>query len=329
MLKSRLYEEMVTRLWKEGLISGEMHLGTGEEAINAGVVSQLTEGDSIALDHRGTSPMLMRGIDPVSLLLEFLGHPDGICRGLGGHMHLYSKEHLIASSGIVGASGPAAAGFALSAKHLRPEKISVAFFGEGSLNQGMLMESMNLAAAWKLPLLFVCKDDNWSITTESDKMRGGSVKERAEGFGIPYIKGNGLDVEEFYETSSKVINSIRKGNGPQFLHAECVHLEGHFLGYQLIRMIRKPFRELPRVIYPLLNSFLKPGGANFIKKLKGIKTVSLSMLKTLTDARKDPTNDPLQITRKKLKSDPLKLKELENSVEKEIKQIFDSVKAVI
>jgi pyruvate dehydrogenase E1 component alpha subunit len=147
MLESRLFEEAVIRLWQDGLISGEMHLGTGEEAIIAGVVSNLQESDTMALDHRGTAAMLMRGEDPVSLLRELLGRPDGLCGGMGGHMHLFSKKALAASSGIVGAAGPTAAGFALSAQYLRPGSIAVAFFGEGAVNEGMLMESMNLAVA--------------------------------------------------------------------------------------------------------------------------------------------------------------------------------------
>ena len=187
MLKSRLFEEAVTQLWKDGLISGEMHLGTGEEAIVAGIVSQLRDGDSMALDHRGTPPMLMRGVDPALILRELLGYADGLCGGMGGHMHLYSREHLAASSGIVGAAGPTAAGFALSAQHLRPGAIAVAFFGEGAMNQGMLMESLNLASVWNLPVLFVCKYDGWSITTQSERTTGGTLDERSRGLGVPAV----------------------------------------------------------------------------------------------------------------------------------------------
>lgn len=135
MLKSRLFEEAIAILWHDGLISGEMHLGTGEEATIAGVVTHLHEGDAMALDHRGTAALIMRGVDPVLILRELLGRPDGLCGGMGGHMHLFSKEHLAASSGIVGAEGPAAVGFALSAQYLRPGAVAVAFFGDGAMNQ--------------------------------------------------------------------------------------------------------------------------------------------------------------------------------------------------
>lgn len=123
MLRSRRFEESVKDLWEQGKISGEMHLGIGEEAIAAGVVSQLQEGDAMALDHRSTPPLVVRGVDLLLLVREFLGSADGLCCGMGGHMHLFSPRHLAASSGIVGSSGPAAAGFALAAQHLRPRGI--------------------------------------------------------------------------------------------------------------------------------------------------------------------------------------------------------------
>src|SRR5512147_1818519 len=99
MYRSRTFEEAVRQIWNDGKVSGEMHLGMGEEAIIAGIVSQLIDGDAMALDHRGTPPMLMRGVDPAALLCEFMGKPDGLCCGQGGHMHLFAPEKLMASSG--------------------------------------------------------------------------------------------------------------------------------------------------------------------------------------------------------------------------------------
>jgi len=239
MLKSRLLEEAIAKLWHDGLISGEMHLGTGEEAIIAGVVPQLREGDAMALDHRGTAALVMRGVDPVLVVRELLGYPDGLCGGMGGHMHLFSKEQLAASSGIVGAEGPIATGFALAAQSLRPGTISVAFFGEGAMNQGMLMESLNLASIWNLPVLFVCKDDGWAVTTQAERVIGGDLNERARGLGVPAVEVDGCDVVEVWEAAQPAIERARSGQGPTFLHARCMHLEGHFLGFQLLRMMRR------------------------------------------------------------------------------------------
>ncbi len=322
MLNSRLFEEAVAKLWHDGLISGEMHLGTGEEAIIAGIVPQLQDGDAMALDHRGTAALLMRGIDPLLILQELLGAPDGLCGGMGGHMHLFSKAHLAASSGIVGASGPAAAGFALAAQYLRPGSIAVAFFGDAAINQGMLMESMNLAAAWQLPVLFVCKDDSWGITTRSETVTGGNLRARAEGLGVPTIEVNGRNVVHVWEAAEKAIEHARSGQGPIFLHASCVHLEAHFLGYQLLRAIRKPITEIPEIAVPLTKSFLHRGGVAPNVRLTGLKTVLKALLSTLRDPRQKLENDPLSITRKSLLSEPAHLKALEEQVESELNELL-------
>ncbi len=318
MLKSRLLEESITQLWQDGLISGEMHLGTGEEAIIAGVVPHLGEHDAMALDHRGSAALLMRGVDPILILRELLGRPDGLCGGMGGHMHLFSKPHLAASSGIVGAEGPTAAGFALASQYLHPGAVTVAFFGEGSMNQGMLLESFNLAAAWKLPVLFVCKDDSWSITTQSDTMTGGDLIDRAKGLGVPGVSVDGREVAEVWEAASQAIARIRADEGPVFLRAKCVHFEGHFLGYQLIRAVRNPLREMPRISMPLTKSFMRISGASFNERMDGLKRVLSSVLSTMRDPRRDADNDPLHRARLALETDPARLKNLEDDTERDM-----------
>lgn len=317
MLRSRLFEEAVTELWREGCVSGEMHLGTGEEAIVAGVVSQLRPDDAMALDHRGTPPLLMRGVEPASILRELLGQPGGLCGGRGGHMHLFSKRHLAASSGIVGAAGPAAVGFALAARHLRPGSIAVAFFGEGALNQGMLLESLNLAAVWQLPVLFVCKDDGWSITTRSGEMMGGVTEDRVRGFGVDYLHTDGVDVRSVRDTAGPAIERLRAGGRPVFLHARCVHLEGHFLGYQLLRLTRSPLRELPSIAGPVVRSALR-GNARAAERLAGVTRVMSSLLDTIRDPRRDAKNDPVRRTRAELESETDRLAALEEEVQREI-----------
>jgi len=309
------------------LISGEMHLGTGEEAIIAGVVAHVREGDAMALDHRGTAALLMRGVDPVLILRELLGRPDGLCGGMGGHMHLFSKEHLAASSGIVGAAGPTAAGFGLAAQYLHPGAFAVAFFGEGAMNQGMLMESMNLASAWNLPVVFVCKDDDWAITTQSERMTGGDLNERARGLGVPAVEVDGLDVIEVWEASHAAIERARSGQGPTFLHARCVHFEGHFLGLQLLRLVRDPLREMPGIALPLTRSFVHPGGAAVGDRVAGLKEVVAAVLSTLRDPRRDSTNDPVQRARETLLSDPGRLLELEERIEEEMDEVLASALA--
>jgi pyruvate dehydrogenase E1 component alpha subunit len=322
MKKSRQFEEAVTHLWKDGLISGEMHLGTGEEAIIAGVVSQLRPGDAMALDHRGSAALLMRGVDPVLLLREILGLDDGLCGGQGGHMHLFSKEHLAASSGIVGAEGPTAIGFALAAQYLRPGAIAVAFFGEGAMNQGMLMESINLAAVWNLPVLFVCKDDGWAITTKPGTSTRGDMGERVRGLGAHYIEVDGLDVEQVWQVAQQAIERTRAGKGPTLLRAHCVHLEGHFLGLLLLRITRKPMHELPGIAGPLIRSFLRPGGGSLRERLAGMRFVLSTIRAAWRDPRRYSTNDPVLRAQTALMSNPVRLKELDDRIEAEISAIL-------
>jgi len=324
MLKSRLFEEAVAGLWHDGAIPGEMHLGTGEEGIVAGVVDHLRDDDAMALDHRGTPPMLMRGIDPVELLREFMGHPDGLCGGQGGHMHLFSSERLAASSGIVGASGPGAAGFALAGSMLRPRSVAVAFFGEGATNQGMMMESFNLAVAWSLPVIFVCKDNKWAITTESPSVTGGDITERARGFGMRTVDVDGWDVEAVWRAAGTAVADARKGRGPTFVHASCIHVEGHFLGDHLVRIARRPTAELTAMSGPLLKSAVTAKGASLKDRASSFLSIVALIGKSLKE-RAAGSKDPIAVTRKKLANEGERLLELEQNVARNVSEVIEQV----
>jgi pyruvate dehydrogenase E1 component alpha subunit len=323
MFRSRLFEEKVIEAWNEGQVSGEMHLSIGEEAIVAGTVLQLQDGDAMALDHRGTAPMVMRGVDLVLLLREFLGHPGGLCAGQGGHMHLFSKEHLAASSGIVGASGPAAVGFALAARYLRPGKVALAFFGEGAMNQGMLLEAMNLAMVWKLPVVFICKDSKWAITTLSASVTSGNLVERALSFGMPCKEIKGNDVEAVWNAADEAIERARAKRGPTFLYATCSHPEGHFLGDPLLRIARHPVQEMKKVAGPLLKSVTKVKGGSVIKRTGSLGTVT-SLIGKTTKGQVFDLKDPLKVVRRNLKAEKNRLKKLEENVNAEIQNVVNN-----
>jgi TPP-dependent pyruvate/acetoin dehydrogenase alpha subunit len=318
MLRSRIFEDKVIELWERGLISGEMHTGMGEEAIAAGTIDHLQEGDAMALDHRGTPPLVMRGVNMAALLHEFLGSHEGLCRGYGGHMHLFSRELITASSGIVGASGPLGSGFALALQYLRPGKIALAFFGEGALNQGMLLESFNLASVWKLPVLFVCKDSSLAITTDSSTVTAGTIPDRLEGFGIPVIEVDGSDVEAVWKAGFEAAKHVRDGNGPYLIHARCVHLEGHFLGDPLLGITRSPLSQMKQRAIPLLKSVASREGADFSERIKGVKTISALAAEASRQSRK--SHDPVALTRKKLSGGRSRLKKLEEEVKTEIEE---------
>jgi pyruvate dehydrogenase E1 component alpha subunit len=280
----------------------------------------------MALDHRGTPSLLMRGIDPVLLLREFLGRPDGLCGGMGGHMHLFSQSHLTASSGIVGASGPAAAGFALAAQYLRPEAVAVAFFGEGATNQGMLLEAMNLAVVWKLPVLFVCKDNEWAITTPASSAIAASLVDRARGFGMPGHEVDGSDVEAMWDTAHDALARARAGEGPTFIHAHCAHLEGHFLGDTLLRAARNPLKEMLPMVEPLLRATFGRKGAPIRERFDNLRTIT-SLIQKAKQAAGLDENDPIARARQQLASEPPRLEELETEVTQEVQATVEQALA--
>ena len=320
MYRSRTFEDAVREIWKDGRISGEMHMGLGEEAIVAGIVSQLIEGDAMALDHRGTPPMLMRGVDPVSLLREFMGKPDGLCGGMGGHMHLFAPDKLVASSGIVGSSGPAAAGFGLAAQMLRPGTVSVAFFGEGATSEGMLMEAMNLAVVWKLPVLFVCKDNDWEISTPVATAVGGNLLARAEAFGLKAFEVDGADVLAVSSAAKTALQHARDGKGPAFIWAHCIHLEGHFLGDPLLDIFRRPVYSFRKRIWSVVKGFFRRGGAPLRERIASARQFIGDVLSA--QGQTDRSKDPLVRTRQALvQKDARRLEEMEASINREIQQV--------
>jgi pyruvate dehydrogenase E1 component alpha subunit len=321
MLRSRLFETEVSQLWERGLISGEMHLGTGEEAICAGIVSQLQDGDALALDHRATSALWTRGVNPVALLREFLGREDGLCRGRGGHMHLFAPELLTASTGIVGATGPMAAGFALAAQHLRPGCVAVAYFGEGAMNEGALLEAMKLAVVWHLPVIFVCKDNGWSVTTHSPTTTGGNLAARARAFGMPAVEVDGADVLAVHGASESCLQRARAGAGPSFILAGCIHLGGHYLGDTLLAAARQPMRVLGPMALPLARSALRPRGAPLRERLAALSDILTRSRHATRSIRRNA--DPLAQARQKLLTDPARLEDLESYVASDVRAVVE------
>ena len=241
MVEMRAFEEALASLWRRGLISGELHLGIGEEGIVAGVLAHLREGDALSLDYRPTPALSARGVSRGAITLEMIGHADGLSGGRGGHMHLLSPDHLAVSTGIVGSPAPLACGFALAAGRLRPGSVAVAFFGDGAVNQGMVMEAWNLAVAWSLPVVFVCKDNRWAATTDTERLTGGTIADRARSFGLAVRKVDGTDVTTVWTAARTLVSGARSGK-PALLVATCRRPTGHMLDDSLSRATRSPRR---------------------------------------------------------------------------------------
>ena len=240
-------------------------------------------------------------------------------------MHLFSPQYLAASSGIVGAAGPAAVGFALAAVQLKPETVAIAFFGDGAVNQGMLLESFNLAVAWKLPVLFVCKDNDWAITTRSRHVTGGNLIDRVRGFGMPATTVDGSIVEDVWYAAGEALDRARYGEGPAFLLASCVHLEGHFLGDPLHRIAHHPVKEMTKMTGPMLQSAAKWKGESIHRRAEGFRIITGLVGKTIREKTMKP-HDPIKHARQKLKTDKKRLLELE---EKQINVVQRLVKTVL
>jgi pyruvate dehydrogenase E1 component alpha subunit len=318
MARARAFELAVADLWNRGLISGEMHLGTGEEAVAAGVVTHLQDGDGLALAHRGTPPLVVRGVSLVSLLKEFLGERDGLCGGRGGHMHLFSQAHLAASSGIVGASLPTAAGFALAAKRLRPEAIAVAFVGDGALNQGMALETLNLAPVWSLPLIVVCIDNGWAIATTAGSVTGGDLRKRALAFGWRVEGADGTDVLEVHRCAGKAVEMTRKGRGPVFLYLTCPRLDGHFLGDPLLRQAHDLLGEEGRETLARVLRSAKGSGGGLASRAGSMARMVGVMSKARRAPQRDGRQDPLYKARRALHGHLARLEQIDRQVESEV-----------
>jgi len=238
-------------------------------------------------------------------------------------MHLFSPEHLCASSGIVGASGPLASGFALASQYLRPGKLAVAFFGEGAMNQGMFLESLNLAAVWKLPVIFVCKDNRLAITTSSSSVTAGRLLARASCFGLYAFEVVGADVEAVWKAAAEAVERVRKGEGQVFLLAHCCHLEGHFLGDPFGRIIYSPFKQMKKILFLLIRSFLAKKGASLSDRFHSLSQVT-SLIGRAIREQKSKNSDPIFRTRQKLKKDKRRLEEVEEEVRQEIDQAVEA-----
>lgn len=302
MVRMRRFEVAIGDLWQRGLISGEMHLGVGEEGIVAGVLSQLREGDGLALDHRSTPPLVARGSDLVAIIAELLGREDGLCRGRGGHMHLFDPERLAASSGIVGASAPAACGFALAGQQLRPGSVAFSFFGEGAMNQGMVMEALNLAAAWKLPVVFVCKDSRWAITTRSRTVTAGSLPARARSFGLHVTRVDGGNVDAVARAARSAVAHARAGRGPSFILARCRRPGGHFLGDPLLRVLADPVGQSAQLAPALVRAATRGPGARRRMRISALLSIG-RIIGRFGLYRVAAYRDPLRRTRRRLSPD--------------------------
>ena len=231
MLRIRLFEEQVNQLYLGATMPGLAHLYVGQEAIAVGVCEALRRDDYITSTHRGHGHCLAKGASADKMFAELLGKAAGYCRGKGGSMHVADQDTgNLGANAIVGGSAGIATGAAMSAKMRGSSQVAVCFFGEGALGQGLLYEAMNMAALWKLPVLYVCENNQYNEYTNYRETTAGEVTARAEAFGIRTETIDGQDVESIYRTSLEVIAQVRDGMGPAFFQCDTYRFHGHHVG---------------------------------------------------------------------------------------------------
>jgi len=228
----REFEERIHVEFGRGDIPGFVHLYAGEEAAAAGIMMHLDDRDRIASTHRGHGHCIAKGVDVKEMMAEIYGKATGACRGKGGSMHIADlSKGMMGANGILGAGSPLACGAALAAQKLGHGGIGLSFTGDGASNQGTFLESLNLAAVWNLPMIFVVENNGYAQTTSVDwAVAVDSFVDRAAGFGLPGITVDGTDFFAVYEAAGEIIKRAREGGGPALLECKMIRFYGHFEG---------------------------------------------------------------------------------------------------
>ncbi len=232
MLRIRAFEERLQAEARAGRVPGHVHLSLGQEAVPAGVSLHLDDRDIVTSTHRGHGHALAKGVDATAMMREVFGCAEGCCGGKGGSMHIADPGHgLLCANGIVGANAPLAVGAALSARLLDERRVAVAWLGDGASNQGAVFESLNLAAAFALPCLFVIEDNGYGEYTPRAAVTGtDDLAARIRGFGMPASRIDGSDVFAVAAAAREAIARLRSGKGPAAIVAEVARFSGHFEG---------------------------------------------------------------------------------------------------
>lgn len=225
----RWFEEKVLDLFRAGVIRGTAHLYSGMEAVATGACAALRPTDYVTSTHRGHGHALAKGLEPDRMLAEIIGRADGYCKGKGGSMHVASAKHgMLGADAIVGGNTPIAVGAALGARILGRDDVVLCFFGDGAANQGVLFESMNLASVLKLPVIFLCENNLWALSTPTSvSLSVPDVAARGAAFNMPGVVLDGQDVLAVYEGARAAVERGRAGQGPSLLECKTYRIHSH------------------------------------------------------------------------------------------------------
>jgi pyruvate dehydrogenase E1 component alpha subunit len=229
MLLVRRFEERCVELYSAGRIRGFLHLYIGEEAVAVGVLDHLGPDDAVVATYRDHGQALARGVPAGPIMAEMLGKAEGVCRGRGGSMHLFhAPTRFYGGNGIVGGGLPLAVGLALADRMQGRERVTVCFFGEGAMAEGEFHESINLAALWHLPVLFLCENNLYAMGTALDRSESETnLPVKAASYEVPAWSCDGMDVVAVWEAAHRAVELVRSGGGPVFLEAKTFRFRAH------------------------------------------------------------------------------------------------------
>jgi pyruvate dehydrogenase E1 component alpha subunit len=246
MLRIRRFEEKVMDMYARQLIPGITHLYIGEEAVATGVCANLKSDDYITSTHRGHGHCIAKGGELKLMMAELFGKTTGYCRGKGGSMHIANIDlGILGANGIVAAGMPIAGGAALAIKMRKGSQVVVSFFGDGACNQGAFHESLNLAAVWKLPVVFVCENNLYGISVAAKRV--GSIQDyylRKASYGIEGCKVDGNDLLAVYEAAGEAVSRAREGKGPTLIECKTYRWRGHYEGEADRTFLYRPKEEI-------------------------------------------------------------------------------------
>jgi TPP-dependent pyruvate/acetoin dehydrogenase alpha subunit len=255
----RSFEEAVVKMVNTNEIPGVTHEYIGQEAVATGMCSALTAEDVLTSTHRGHGHLIARGADPGRMFAELMAREGGLNHGRGGSMHVADVSlGIYGANGIVGAGAPFAAGASWVPGPSGP-RVAVAFFGDGALNQGTLLETFNLAAAWDLPMVFCCENNGYAVTTPASKSSRVTPLQRAAGFGLPSREVDGMDVDAVADAAQWAVEHARSGAGPVFLDCRCYRFVGHNTGEHTLGLSYRTTLEIDdwRLRDPLITTALR------------------------------------------------------------------------
>lgn len=246
MQRIRQFEVAGSKIWTEGKIPGAYHSSIGQEAAIVGACMALRDDDYMTGTHRSHGHPIGKGADLRALMAELMGKATGICKGRGGSMHLADRSvGILGESAIVGGGIPLAAGAALSIKVLGTKQVSLSFFGDGACNQGVFHETLNMASLWKLPVVFLCENNGYAITTALGKSHAEqSIARRAQSYAMPGVEVDGQDVVAVFEAASTAVERARRGDGPTLIEAKTYRFDEHQVG---LNIIGDPYRAAEEV----------------------------------------------------------------------------------